>query len=116
MAAGSLGAVPRTTHPRTHAHTHTRTRTCTRAHACTHTHALFQNNPPGTSDLLPLVECLLEVAAFPDDAIASMSLNFWSKLAHELTSQFSPQPMDGEHLASPSLTAFSSGRMGCYMA
>lgn len=36
-----------------------------------------------------------QVAAFPDDEIAGMSLVFWSRLAQELTGGYSPQPMDG---------------------
>ena len=40
-------------------------------------------------DSMQPVEALLEVAAFPDQAISSISLNFWHRLMRQLTSGFS---------------------------
>jgi hypothetical protein len=40
--------------------------------------------PPASSQVRPLVEAMLEVAAYPDFSIASMSFNFWAKLARQL--------------------------------
>ena len=40
------------------------------------------------------LEAMLEVAAYPDATISSMSFNFWNALAHNLTTGFS-EPADG---------------------
>ena len=39
----------------------------------------------GTDDSVKLVTALLQVSAFPDDDICSMSLNFWHRFARFLT-------------------------------
>ncbi len=45
--------------------------------------------------MMSLVELMLDVAAFPDDTICSMSFNFWTSLVYELTGQMIPQSIDG---------------------
>ena len=40
-------------------------------------------------DSMQPVEALLEVAAYPDQAISSISFNFWHRLMRQLTSGFS---------------------------
>jgi hypothetical protein len=42
------------------------------------------------------VEALLDVASHPEDAICSMSFNFWHRLARALTIGLHPEPL-GEH-------------------
>ncbi len=40
-------------------------------------------------DSMQPVEALLDVAAYPDQAISSISFNFWHRLMRQLTSGFS---------------------------
>ena len=40
-------------------------------------------------DSMQPVEALLEVAAYPDQAISSITFNFWHRLMRQLTSGFS---------------------------
>ncbi|KAI3438282.1 hypothetical protein D9Q98_000717 [Chlorella vulgaris] len=42
------------------------------------------------------VEALLDVASHPDDAICSMSFNFWHRLSRALTIGLHPEPLDTE--------------------
>jgi transportin-3 len=57
--------------------------------------------PPQVS--APL-EALLDVASHPDDAICSMSFNFWHRLARALTIGLHPEPL-GAAWASPAASA-----------
>lgn len=49
----------------------------------------------GGSEVMPMVELMLDVAAFPDDTICAMSFNFWTALSYELTGGGGPQDIDG---------------------
>ena len=42
------------------------------------------------------VQALLEVAAYPDQAISAISFNFWHRLMRHLTSGFSQSQVDGQ--------------------
>jgi len=46
---------------------------------------LMDTSDAGTDDSVKLVTALLQVSAFPDDDICSMSLNFWHRFARFLT-------------------------------
>lgn len=49
----------------------------------------------GASEYLQPVQVMLEVAAYPDPTINSMSFNFWGNLAHDLTTGFSQLGANG---------------------
>ena len=51
----------------------------------------------GSEDSVRLVTALLQVSAFPDNDICSMSLNFWHRFARFLTDPIDRQPsVEGE--------------------
>lgn len=56
---------------------------------------------------------MLEVAAYPDAAINSMSFNFWGMLAHNLTTSFSSHPRQG--LANGQASTPSGAASWCLM-
>ena len=59
-----------------------------------HCHKACKALPAGESGW-GLVQAMLEVAAFPDDAICAISFNFWHRVSRILTSDFSPPNADG---------------------
>lgn len=50
----------------------------------------------GAPEVLAPVEVLLDVASHPDDAICSMTFNFWHRLGRALTVGLHPEPLESE--------------------
>ena len=52
----------------------------------------------GSDDSVKLVTALLQVSAFPDNDVCSMSLNFWHQFARFLTDPIGRQSVEGDRI------------------